>query len=137
MKRFCYVVLLVAVLTLPASLGCRRHRVEPPPPEPVPSTVITTEGVAYYVYDLRIPGTIQEFEVKKGGATNWIPLEIIRNVRFMGPPQEGYRPVKLFLLDGEIVQGLMRTDLLLEGKTDIGYWNMPFGKIDVIDWGTH
>jgi hypothetical protein len=31
----------------------------------------------------------------------------------------------------------MRTDMLLEGKTDIGYWNMPLGKIEVIDWGTH
>jgi hypothetical protein len=137
MKRFRYVVLLLAVLALLASLACRRHRYEPLPPMPIPSMVLTTEGVVYYVYDLRIPGTIQEFEVKKGGGTTWVPLDLISNVRFSGPTQEGTRPVRISLDQGERVEGLMLTDMLLEGTTDIGYWNMPLKKIDTIDWGTH
>ena len=137
MKIFRYVVPLVAALMLLATLACR-HRYEPLPPVPIPSMVITTGGVAYYVYDLKIPGSLQEFEVKKGGATTWIPLDIIRNVRFTGIPLEGYRPVKLFLLEGEMVEGLMHTDMiLLEGRSEIGYWNMPLDKISIIDWGTH
>lgn len=137
MKNFRYVVPLVAALVLLASLACRRPK-EPLPPVPIPSMVITTGGVAYYVHGLRIPGNLQEFEVKKGEATTWIPLDIIRNVRFTGIPLEGYRPVKLFLLQGEQVEGLMRTDMiLLEGETEIGYWNMPLDKISIIDWGTH
>jgi len=138
MKSFRYVVPLVAALVLLASLACRHRRSEPLPPAPIPSMVITTGGVAYYVHDLKIPGSLQEFEVKKGGATTWIPLDIIRNVRFTGIPLEGYRPVKLFLLEGEMVEGLMRTDMiLLEGRSDIGYWNMALDKISIIDWGTH
>jgi hypothetical protein len=100
------------------------------PPLPVtPSMVITQDGMAYYVKGVRIPGTRQELRLRQGGTLTWIPLEQMSAVRFTGPVQDTYRQALVTLTGGERLQGEVYVNFLLEGTTDLGYWNMPMSKV--------
>jgi hypothetical protein len=108
-----------------------------PPPVTHPSVVTSQEGVAFYVTGLKLPGTRQELRLKEGGAITWIPLAAIDQLRFTGPMHESYRPAIIVLTSGERVQSEVRVgDLLLEGVTDLGYWNMPLKKVIHLKMGT-
>lgn len=100
------------------------------PPRPVsPSMVITQDGVAFYVKELRIPGTRQELRLKANNTLTWVPLEQVSAVVFSGPIQDTYRHAVITLTGGERLQGEVFVNFLLEGMTDLGYWNMPMSKV--------
>jgi hypothetical protein len=92
--------------------------------------VLTEEGVAFYVRDIRLPGTRQELIVKKGGTQTWVPLSIIHGVRFLGPEENQYREAEIYLTSGEKLRGRVFVGGLLEGATDLGYWNLPLKKVE-------
>ena len=69
-------LLLTALLLTASSCGLPTP---PTPPPKVPSIVTTEEGIEYSVYALKLPGTSQELKFKKGGATTWLPLSIIKS----------------------------------------------------------
>ena len=99
------------------------------PPLPVsPSMVVTQEGMAYYVKGVRIPGTRQELRLRQSGTLTWVPLEQVSAVRFSGPVQDTYRQAVITLTGGERLQGEVDVNFLIEGTTDLGYWNMPMIK---------
>jgi hypothetical protein len=100
------------------------------PPLPVsPSMVITQDGLAYYVKGVRIPGTRQELRLRKSGTLTWIPLEQVSAVQFSGPVQDTYRQAVITLTGGERLKGEVDVNFLIEGTTDLGYWNMPMTKV--------
>jgi hypothetical protein len=125
------VLALLAVFAgcLPALTACNPQATKPPPPPVSPSMVVTQEGMAFYVKGLRIPGTRQELRLREGGTLTWIPLEQIMAVRFSGPLQDTYRQAVITLTDGQRLQGEVYVDFLIEGTTDLGYWNMPMRKV--------
>jgi hypothetical protein len=41
-----------------------------------------------------------------------------------------YRPADIILTGGERLQGELYVNFLLEGTTDLGYWNMPMSKVE-------
>jgi len=131
----------------PLSLGCHvvalllgvlacTPKIEVSPRAIIPSTVISEEGAVFEVRGIRLPGTRQEFLIRKGGGQFWIPLTIIRTLRFLGPSKEGFRPAKIFLISGEGFEAEVSSDMLLEGITDLGYWNIPLQKIQIVEFGT-
>jgi hypothetical protein len=98
--------------------------------------VTTQDGLAFTVHRLRLPGTRQEFTVRDGGAKQWLPLNLLQRVRFTGPTREGYRQAEIFLISGEKMGGdVYVVNVLVEGKTDLGYWNMPLSRIERLDLG--
>ena len=100
------------------------------PPLPVsPSIVVTQDGMAFYVKGLRIPGTRQELRLRQSGTLTWVPLEQVSAVRFSGPVQDSYRQALITLTGGERLQGEVDVNFLIEGTTDLGYWNMPMRKV--------
>jgi hypothetical protein len=100
------------------------------PPLPVsPSMVVTQDGTAFYVKGLRIPGTRQELRLRESGTLTWVPLEQVSAVRFTGPIQDTYRHGEITLTGGERLKGEVYINFLLEGATDLGYWNMPMSKV--------
>ncbi|MBW1917301.1 MAG: hypothetical protein JRI57_04660 [Deltaproteobacteria bacterium] len=107
-----------------------------PAPLTWPSVVITEDGLAYYVRGLRLPGTRQELRVREAGANTWIPLTLIQRLEFTGPDQDGYRPAKIVLTSGEALQSEISINYMLEGNTDLGYWNMPLTKVSRLEVGT-
>lgn len=127
---------LVAALAacLLAGPGCAPQP-KTPPPEPNPSEVVTRDGIAYYVKGLRIPGTRQELRLRQGGTLTWVPLEQVSIVRFTGPIHDSYRPAIIYLTGGEKLQGDIYVDFLIEGTTDLGYWNMPLRKVESLKLG--
>ena len=124
-------ILLAAVggclLGLPA---CNPEAKKGPPPEVSPSVVVTQDGTAFYVKKLRIPGTRQELRLRQSGTLTWVPLEQVSAVRFTGPMQDTYRQGEITLTGGERLQGEVFVNFLVEGTTDLGYWNMPLSKVD-------
>jgi hypothetical protein len=119
-----------------AMTACAPQAVVVQPPPTWPSQVTTQEGIKFYVRGLRIPGTIQDLQLMKGGAKTWIPLSLIMQVRFTGPLHNRYRPAQILLISGETVQGEVFVDFLLGGTTDLGYWNIRVEKIERLDLGT-
>ena len=109
--------------------ACNPQALKPPPPQVSPSMVVTQDGMAFYVKGLRIPGTRQELRLKEGGTLTWIPLEQVSAVRFSGPIQDTYRQAVITLTGGERLQGEVYVNFLIEGTTDLGYWNMPMRKV--------
>jgi hypothetical protein len=109
--------------------ACNPQAAKPPPPPVTPSMVVTLDGVAYYVKWLRIPGTRQELRLKEGATLTWVPLEQVSAVRFSGPVQDTYRQAVITLTGGERLQGEVYVNFLIEGATDLGYWNMPMQKV--------
>ncbi len=108
----------------------------PPSPSPkFPSVVTTEEGIEFSVYGLKLPGSSQELKLKKGGATTWVPLSIIQVITFTGPEEDRFRPALISLTSGERFTGEVFTDQLIEGTTDVGYWNMPMARIRQLGMG--
>jgi hypothetical protein len=114
---------------LVALCACNPQANKLPPPPVSPSMVITQEGMAYYVKGVRIPGTRQELRLRQSGTLTWIPLEQVLAVQFSGPVQDTYRQAVITLTGGERLQGEVFVNFLIEGTTDLGYWNIPMTKV--------
>jgi hypothetical protein len=126
-------VLLAAVAgCLLAWPGCNPYKPKPPPPAS-PSMVVSRDGIAFYVKGLRIPGTRQELRLKEGDSLTWVPLEQVSVVRFTGPIHDTYRSAIIYLTGGEKLQGEVYVNFLIEGTTDLGYWNMPMSKVESLN----
>jgi len=110
--------------------ACNPQAKKLPPPPATPSVVVTQDGTAFYVKGVRIPGTRQELRLRQSGTLTWIPLEQVSAVRFIGPIQDTYRQADIILTGGERLQGEVDINFLLEGTTDLGYWNMPMRKVE-------
>ncbi len=129
---------VIALLCLlPALLMLAGCYPEPPvtPPPTTPTKVIAESGIEYLVYSIKLPGTLQELKLRQGDAFTWIPLAIIGYVRFTGPEVDGYRPAEIMLSAGEKFRGELYSGQLIEGKTDIGYWNMPLKDVRAMSMG--
>jgi hypothetical protein len=114
--------------------ACAEVQVAPPPTWP---SIVTSEDRAqYYVSGLRIPGTRQELRTRRGEANLWVPLAQISSMRFTSPAYEDYRSAEIRLVSGELLQVEVDTNQLLEGRTEVGYWNMPMGQIYSLELGT-
>ncbi|MHB8066429.1 MAG: hypothetical protein ACYDIC_00865 [Desulfobaccales bacterium] len=127
---------LCGVLALWLLAACAPREL-PPTPRPVyPSRVVTQDGLAYTVQRLKLPGTRQELTVRNGGAKQWLPLNLLQGVRFTAPFEAGYRQADIFLISGDRLQGeVYVVNVILEGSTDLGYWNMPLSKVERLDLG--
>jgi len=123
-------VLAVFAGCLLALSACNPQAKKLPPPAVSPSMVVTKDGTAFFVKKLRIPGTRQELRLREGGTLTWVPLEQVSAVRFTGPVQDTYRQAVITLTGGERLQGEVYVNFLLEGATDLGYWNMPMSKVE-------
>ena len=122
--------LLVVVAGCLLALSACNPQAKKLPPLPVsPSMVVTQDGMAFYVKGVRIPGTRQELRLREGGTLTWVPLEQVSAVRFSGPVQDTYRQALITLTGGERLQGEVYINFLIEGTTDLGYWNMPMSKV--------
>jgi hypothetical protein len=135
-----YVAKLTALLSLlfAAALLSASSCGPPPPPSPplkVPSIVTSEGGIEFSVYGLKLPGTSQELKLKQALATTWVPLSIIRVITFTGPEADRFRPALISLTSGERFCGELFADQLIEGTTDVGYWNMPLAQIRQIGMG--
>jgi hypothetical protein len=111
----------------------------PPPktalPIRIPSKVVTEEGLEYAVFGLKLPGTSQELKLKGGGTTTWVPLAIMQVLTFSGPEDDRFRPVDIVLTSGEKLKGDLFVGQIIEGTTDLGYWNTSLGKVRQIGFG--
>jgi len=124
------------VLALWLLAACAPRELPPTPTPSYPSRVITQDGLAFTVHRLRLPGTRQEITVRDGGAKQWLPLNLLLSVRFTGPTREGYRQAEIFLISGEKMRGeICVVNVLVEGSTDLGYWNMPLSRVERLDLG--
>jgi hypothetical protein len=115
--------------------GCRKVQTAVPPVT-YPSVVTTRAGLAFYVRGLRIPGTLQELKLKEGGTLTWVPFKQISAVRFTKPAYNNYRPAIIFLTNAGRLQGEVFVDFLIEGTTDMGYWNMSMQDVESLEMGT-
>jgi hypothetical protein len=113
--------------------ACNPEMAKPPPPPVTPSVVVTRDGMAFYVKNLRLPGTRQELRLKEGETITWVPLEQVRAVRLSGPIHDTYRHAIIILTGGEEIQGELYINFLIEGTTDLGYWNMPMRKVERLE----
>ena len=118
---------------LPAMSACNPQPLKPPPPAVSPSMVVTRDGMAFFVKGVRIPGTRQELRLRQGGTLTWVPLEQVSAVTFSGPLQETYRQAVITLTGGQRLQGEVNVNFLIEGATDLGYWNMPMSKVESLN----
>ncbi len=125
-------LLATALLTAPS---CGPPKATPPPPIKTPSKVITESGVEFYVWRLKLPGSSQELRLKQAGSTTWVPLSIISYITFTAPEADRYKPAIIVLTSGERVQGDLFVDHLIEGITDVGYWNIPFKDVRQMSLG--
>jgi len=116
--------------------ACAPKPVPPPPPPQWASRVITQDGLAFAVHRFRFPGKTQEITIRAGGAKQWMPLNLVQTIRFTGSVQDRYRPAEITLISGERLRGEVFVGSLVEGTTDLGYWNMPFSKVDRLEMGT-
>jgi hypothetical protein len=130
LARIIFLSLLVVM-----AIGCRREVVQPPI-EPWPSRVVTSEGIMFEVFKLKIPGTKQDLKIKMGGTTTWIPLSEVANIRLWGPIVEQYRPARIFLLKGGRIEGELFVDFILEGTFNQAYWNVPMNQVVSLDMGS-
>jgi hypothetical protein len=127
---------LLLCLTLSAVAACAPEAPLPPTPtHKTPSKVVTEEGLEFYVWQLKLPGTSQELKLKTGGSTTWVPLSIIGYIRFSGPEIEQYRQAEIRLTSGEKLQGDLFVNTLIEGTTDLGYWNIRLAKVRQVVMG--
>ena len=111
-----------------------------PPPKAaptirIPSKVITEEGIEYFVFGLKLPGTSQELKLKGSGTITWVPLSIMEVLTFSGREDDRFRPVDIVLTSGEKLKGDLFVGQIIEGTTDLGYWNMSLGKVRQIGFG--
>lgn len=115
--------------------GCMPPKPQTQPPVTYPSVVVTRAGVAFYVNGLRIPGTRQDLRLKEGDSITWVPLEQVSAVRFSGPIHDNYRSAIIVLTGGERLYGDVFVDFLIEGTTDMGYWNMSMRQVESLELG--
>jgi hypothetical protein len=128
--------LLCWVLALWLVAACAPKAAPPPPPESLyPSRVVTQDGMAYMVNGLRLPGTRQELTLRDDGARLWMDLKLIRSLSFSGPLQQGFRQAEIILVSGEKMQTEVYVNIIVEGETDLGYWNMSLSRIKRLDLG--
>jgi hypothetical protein len=113
--------------------ACAPEKTAAPPSVVSPSVVVTEDGMAFYVKGLRIPGTRQELRLKEGETLTWVPLEQVAIVVFTGPIQDTYRHALITLSGGERIQGEVYVNFLIEGSTDLGYWNMSMEKVKSLE----
>ena len=132
-KTVAWLAALVGCLLL--WTGCMPPEPQTQPPVTYPSVVVTRAGVAFYVNGLRIPGTRQDLRLKEGDSITWVPLEQVSVVRFYGPIHDNYRTAIIFLTGGERLQGDVFVDFLIEGTTDMGYWNMSIRQVESLELG--
>jgi hypothetical protein len=124
------------VLALALLAACAPREVVTPPAPTYPSRVITQDGLAFMVHRLRLPGTRQELTFRDGDAKQWLSLNLLKGVRFIGPMQGGYRQAEILLVSDAKMRGeVYVVNVLLEGSTDLGYWNMPLSRVDRLDLG--
>jgi hypothetical protein len=123
-------LLAVVAGCLMALSACNPEVKKGPPPVVSPSVVVTQDGMAFYVKGLRIPGTRQELRLRESGTLTWVPLEQVSAVTFSGPIQDTYRQAVITLTGGERLKGEVDVNFLIEGTTDLGYWNMPMSKVE-------
>jgi len=128
-------LLALLLATLLSAGACSTNVVPPPPPASTPSKVITTAGVAYYVWGLRLAGTSQDLILQEAGAKTWVPLSVVRFLRFSGLEKDRYRPAEITLTSGEKLKGEVFVGYLLQGSTDLGYWNLSLGKVSQLAMG--
>jgi hypothetical protein len=124
-------LLLAAALLTASSCG----PLPPTPPIKTPSKVITEAGIEFTVWALKLPGTMQELKLKAGDSTTWVPLSVIRVITFTGPESDRFRPANLVLTSWEKLSGDLFVDQIIEGSTDLGYWNMPLAKVRQVGLG--
>ena len=105
------------------------------PPIRIPSKVVTEAGIEYSVFGLKLPGTSQELKLKGGGTTTWVPLSIMQVLTFSGFEDDRFRPVDIVLTSGEKLKGDLFVGQIIEGTTDLGYWNMPLAKVRQVGMG--
>ena len=128
--------LICWVLALSLVAACA-PQVSPPPPVPLyPTRVITEDGMAFLVTGFRLPGTRQELTLRFDGSKQWIDLNLLQIVRFTGPIHQGYRRAVIVLTGGERLQAEVFVNIIVEGNTDLGYWNMPLSKVQSLDLGS-
>jgi hypothetical protein len=108
----------------------------PLPPLPVPSKVVTQDGLEYSVLGLKLPGTRQELILKDGEAKTWVPLSLVQFLFFTGPERDRYRPAEVILTTGDKLRGEIFVGQILEGTTDVGYWNLPFNRVERLARGS-
>ncbi|MFA5112021.1 MAG: hypothetical protein WC443_11485 [Desulfobaccales bacterium] len=127
---------LVVFLGLGLLMPACAPKVKTPPGPTWPSEVTSREGMTFYVTGLRIPGTSQEIKIREGGSDIWLPLNQLVGIRFYGPVKDSYRQGQIVLTGGEIIKGELFVDFLIEGTTDLGYWNIPMSKVERLEVGT-
>jgi hypothetical protein len=132
-KALAVLAALVGCLLLGA--GCMPPKPQAPPLVTYPSVVVTRAGVAFYVNGLRIPGTRQDLRLKEGDSITWVPLEQVSVVRFSGPIHDNYRSAIIILTGDERLLGDVFVDFLIEGTTDMGYWNMSMRQVESLEMG--
>jgi hypothetical protein len=102
-----------------------------------PSEVRTQAGTIFFVRGLRIAGTNQDLRFRDSNSMIWLPLDQVVGVVFTGPAnKDGYRQVMIVLTEGGQITGELWVDFLIEGTTDMGYWNMSMSKVDRLEIGT-
>jgi hypothetical protein len=106
-----------------------------PPPIKTPSKVITEGGYEFFVYGLKLPGSRQEVKLKKDDTLTWLPLSTVQFITFTGPEADRFRPADIMLLGGEKLQGELFVDQIIEGTTDLGYWNTRMANVRQISMG--
>jgi len=119
--------LLVAVLLMVAA--CAPLAPPPPPTPKIPSKVISEGGMRFLVYGLKFPGTSQDLKMREGGALFWLPLSIVQGVQLSGPELDNYRQAEVVLTSGERFRGELFVGQLIEGTTDVGYWNLSLKEV--------
>ena len=120
------VLLAVLLLAVPA---CAPVPKESAPPLRTPSKVISEAGMEFFVYELKFPGTSQDLTMKIGASLLWVPMETVQYLLFSGPEQDNYRQVQVILTTGEQLRGEVFVGQSIQGKTDVGYWNMPLKDV--------
>ena len=116
--------------------ACAPKTVPPTPVSLYPTSVITQDGMAFMVKSFRLPGTRQEVALRFDGSKQWMALNLLQSVRFRGPSQKGYRQAEIILTSGERVQAEVFVNTIVEGSTDLGYWNMPLAQVERLDLGS-
>jgi hypothetical protein len=124
------------VVVLLAVAACTPQAPPPPLTPKIPSKVISESGMQFLVYGLKLPGTSQDFKMREEGALIWLPLSIVQNVRLSGPELDNYRQAEVVLISGESFRGELFVGQLIEGTTDVGYWNLSLKEVRSLVMGT-
>jgi hypothetical protein len=106
-----------------------------PPTFKTPSKVISEAGMEYFVYSLKFPGTSQDLKMRVRDSLIWLPLSSVLYLQFFGPELDNYRQVEVVLTTGEKVKGEVYVGQLIEGSTDVGYWNISLKDVRQVAMG--